>query len=199
MRDRRSLPGRASQWDAMREYQLDFLLRQGLDPFHKFLDIGCGPLRGGAPIINYLQPGHYTGVEKWGDSLAEAFKEVKSMGLEGREPALVGGDVTHRDFGFYGKVFDRILAFSVLHHLFDAEVAGLARFVRRHLAKDGVFYCTALTGEYKILPDWFHYPLICRPLEYYRTAFDRNGLTAKFVEEVPVLHSEHMMGVTLKE
>jgi hypothetical protein len=34
-------------WEAMGKLQFDFLISRGLKPEHVFLDIACGPLRGG--------------------------------------------------------------------------------------------------------------------------------------------------------
>lgn len=191
MRDRKSLPGRASQWDAMRSYQHSFLFRKGLEPYHAFLDIGCGPLRGGVPIIRYLDTGNYVGLEKWQESIAVAWDVVKEEGIEEKEPILILGDATS-DLDLRQE-FDCILAFSVMHHLYDAEVGKLVEFVKRHLSPGGAFFCTALIGDYKQLPDWFHYPIISRPLAHYQTAAEQNGLNFKHEEVVPVLHSEHMM------
>lgn len=34
-------------WDEIGKLQFEFMVKQGLKPHHKFLDIGCGSLRGG--------------------------------------------------------------------------------------------------------------------------------------------------------
>ena len=43
--------------------QLILMLREGLYPTSKVLDVGCGCLRGGYWLINFLAPGGYCGVE----------------------------------------------------------------------------------------------------------------------------------------
>jgi hypothetical protein len=48
-------------WEEIGKLQLDFLVNQGLRPTHKFLDIGCGTLRGGRHFIRYLDAGNYAG------------------------------------------------------------------------------------------------------------------------------------------
>lgn len=50
-------------WQQMGQLQFDFLVRQGLKPEHRLLDIGCGTLRGGRHFIRYLNPGNYTGMD----------------------------------------------------------------------------------------------------------------------------------------
>src|SRR5262245_52171544 len=67
-----SMVGPPGAWQATARFQLAFLRRMGLRPSHRVLDIGCGPLRGGLPLIRYLDRGRYTGIEVRGEALAEA-------------------------------------------------------------------------------------------------------------------------------
>lgn len=43
--------------------QLEVLLQNGLTPNDRVVDVGCGCLRGGWWIINFLRPGRYFGIE----------------------------------------------------------------------------------------------------------------------------------------
>ena len=190
--NRHDLAGKGSQWAAMRRYQIDFLLRHGLQPHHTYLDIGCGPLRGGIPVIEHLDKGNYTGVDAWAESLVEAWDELEDMELEDKEPTLIEVDVLEgQQLGFK---FDVIMAFSVLHHIRDDGLGAFADFVARHLADGGTFYCTALIGEeWRDLLPWHRYPMYDRPFEDYQAAFEKGGLVLEYVETVPILHSEHIM------
>ena len=60
---RHSLVGPPDLWEMKREFQIRFLRQAGLSPEHYLLDIGCGTLRGGIPLIDYLETGHYFGLE----------------------------------------------------------------------------------------------------------------------------------------
>jgi hypothetical protein len=44
------------QWDVVGKHQCDYLISRGLMPHHKFLDVGCGSLRGGIYFVDYLNP-----------------------------------------------------------------------------------------------------------------------------------------------
>ena len=55
--------GFRGQWEEHRCFQIAFLREQGLKPSHKILEIGCGPLTGGIPIIRYLEPNNYFGLD----------------------------------------------------------------------------------------------------------------------------------------
>ncbi|MGL5080430.1 MAG: hypothetical protein ACRC8A_02975 [Microcoleaceae cyanobacterium] len=45
-------------WDEIGKLQFDFLLANNLKPSSKFLDVGCGALRGGIPFVPYLDKGN---------------------------------------------------------------------------------------------------------------------------------------------
>jgi hypothetical protein len=59
---------------------LDILLAQGLEPRHVVVDYGCGSFRLGKALIQYLDPGHY-----WGLDVIEEFLE---SGMAMLEPEL---------------------------------------------------------------------------------------------------------------
>lgn len=48
----------------MGRLQVEFLTGRGLSPSDVLVDVGCGALRGGVPLIRYLNPGHYLGIDK---------------------------------------------------------------------------------------------------------------------------------------
>lgn len=50
-------------WDEVGRLQLDFLRRQGLEPHHTLLDIGCGSGRFAVKAVPYLEPNHYFGID----------------------------------------------------------------------------------------------------------------------------------------
>lgn len=50
-------------WDTHGETQLNYLKTHGLQPHHRLLDIGCGCFRAGRYFIDYLEPGHYFGID----------------------------------------------------------------------------------------------------------------------------------------
>jgi hypothetical protein len=54
-------------WDVIGPLQFDYVVGQGLQPHHVFLDIACGCLRGGRLFIQYLEPGHYLGIDRDGN------------------------------------------------------------------------------------------------------------------------------------
>src|SRR5207237_3852901 len=74
---RSAMVGPASLWQMKRDFQINFLRSMGLEPENYLLDIGCGVLRGGIPIIQYLAEGHYYGIEVRSDALEEGTRSLR--------------------------------------------------------------------------------------------------------------------------
>ena len=51
-------------WEDIGPIQRDFLVARGLAPGDILLDVGCGSLRGGRYLIEYLEPEHYLGMDQ---------------------------------------------------------------------------------------------------------------------------------------
>lgn len=68
------------RWEETGMAQMALLKDAGLQPHHRFLDIGAGSLRLGCKLAGYLEPGHY-----WG---TDASREIMLAGL-GREMMAV--------------------------------------------------------------------------------------------------------------
>lgn len=107
------LGGGAGQWDKRGAFQLHLLRALGLQPHHRLLDVGCGPLRGGVHFISFLETAHYHGADYNASFIEAARRQITELGLEAKEPTV---EVVH-DFQFSTKEhFDFVLAFSVLNH-----------------------------------------------------------------------------------
>ena len=103
-------------WETVGQLQFDLLLREGLEPRHRLLDIGCGSLRGGVHFIRYLDRGNYTGIDKSVERLAAGREvELPRAGLEAKEPVLEVVD--DFDFASLGQTFDYAVALSLFTHL----------------------------------------------------------------------------------
>jgi cyclopropane fatty-acyl-phospholipid synthase-like methyltransferase len=162
-------------WRVKRDFQIGFLKEVGLAPEHLLLDIGCGTLRGGIPIIAYLEAGHYYGVESRVDVFNEGTKELKEAKLEDKEPVLINsGDLSSLEVD---AAFDFIWAFSVLIHMTDEIVADCLRFVERHLKSSGWFYANVSIGRRgDATLKWQGFPIVTRSWEFYEELGSRNGL-----------------------
>lgn len=173
---RHGMVGRPELWRQKREFQVAFLRAHGLRPGHVLVDVGCGTLRGGIPIIEYLDDGGYVGVDVRAEAIEEARRELRESGLERKQPELIAAS-SLADVEL-GRPADYVWAFSVLMHLEDERLAECFDFGRRQLAADGVFYANAITVE---LPParWREFPVISRGVDDYRERAARADLTLR--------------------
>lgn len=172
-RARHDLVGSASLWRMKRDFQFDFLKSAGLAPHHRLVDIGCGTLRGGIPLIRYLDPGHYYGIEARAEALAEARRELEEHDLLDRHPKLIES----RDLAGLSVpvAFDYAWAFSVLFHMPDEVLEGCIDFVGRQLVEGGSFYANVHIGARRPRR-WKEFPVVWRSEADYRGLGARHGL-----------------------
>lgn len=173
---RHSLSGPPRRWKMKREFQINFLKAMGLAKSNMLLDIGCGTLRGGIPIIKYLDVGNYTGIDVRKVVLDEGRKELEEEGLKNKLPKLIHFE-NIRDLNFE-KEFDLIFAFAVLGHLDDDKLQSSLEFARRHLSNAGRFFANVHIGS---KPDgiWQGFPVVSRSLEHYEDISFKSNLTIK--------------------
>jgi SAM-dependent methyltransferase len=126
----RAYVGPPGQFDFMGATQFALLFAFGLREEHSLLDVGCGSLRAGRLVLQFLLPGRYVGVEPnswlWRDALAsEIGEDIARL----KAPQFVEDD----SFSLtnIGRHFDFIMFQSVLSHtggnMFDRPLAQSAQ------------------------------------------------------------------------
>lgn len=164
--------GQAATWKMKRKFQMEFLQRFGLQPQHHVLDIGCGTLRGGVPIIRFLEADRYYGVETREEILKEARAEMIENDLTDKRPTLLISKTL--DALDLTVSFDVIWAFSVLIHLTDEIAEECFCLVRRCLKPTGCFYANVNVGE-RAEGRWQGFPVVWRHTGFYRDLATRQG------------------------
>jgi SAM-dependent methyltransferase len=187
--------GNGKLWKMKRDFQIQFLQQVGLQPHHFLLDLGCGTLRGGIPLIDYLETGHYFGIEARAEVLDEGRKELREANLTHKKPTLMA-TADSASLNLEQK-FDFLWAFSVLIHLNDRILNDSLGFVQRHLADHGFFYANVNCGE-RPNGKWQGFPVVHRSLPFYEDACSRNGLR---VEDIGPLtdFGHHLPGATIEQ
>lgn len=170
---RQAMVGPSHLWKMKRDFQIRFLKSRGTLPSHHVLDLGCGVLRGGLPIIEYLDDRHYYGIESRKAVLDEGVRALHEAGLQSKAPTLfVFDDLSSVTLDHH---FDLIWAFSVLIHMEDKILNACLEFASRHLLRDGRMYANVNVGNEKERR-WQEFPVVSRSLEFYRSAAERCGL-----------------------
>jgi cyclopropane fatty-acyl-phospholipid synthase-like methyltransferase len=130
-------------WEEIGKLQLDFLVAQGLLPAHKFLDIGCGTLRGGRHLIRYLDAANYTGMDISRKAIEYGKGLIRTEGLSAKRPMLHLSK--NKDLKFEelkGKAFDYLLAQSVFTHLMPEHIEECFQHVGTIMATGCRFFFT---------------------------------------------------------
>jgi SAM-dependent methyltransferase len=130
-------------WDVIGPMQLEYLQREGLEPGHALLDVGCGTLRGGIHFVRYLDDGNYYGIDINPEMLEGGRQELALGGLADRRCTLRATDTFDADFG---RPFDFALALSVFTHVPLNSVVLCLTNLSEQLAPGGRFYATFFRG-----------------------------------------------------
>ena len=163
-------------WKESRDFQIEFLRRRGLQPERSVLDIGCGPLRGGIPLVQFLNTGNYVGIDVRAEVIEEAQKQINRHSLAGKEPTILLSD----DFGrgnLGQQKFDYVWCFQLFYHLEDHLIYDCLEQISRVLARSGFCYVnvnlTLAEGK------WKQFPYVRRPLQFYESMAEKHGLLVK--------------------
>ena len=162
-------------WEEIGALQLDFLVRQGLAPHHHVLDVGCGALRCGIPIISYLEADHYCGLDMNASLIEAGCNELKAAGLEGKLPKLVVSDKF--EVGAFGRRFDYAIAQSVFSHLPMNHVVRCLTETGKVLQPHGILLATFFEAPFP-----GHLPSIAHAPEGIVTNFDSDPYHYSFLE-----------------
>jgi len=175
-RRRHRLVGPPGLWELKRKFQIEFLTRAGLQPSHVFVDVGCGTLRGGIPLIRYLDPRKYYGIESRAEALAEGQQELREEGLEEKRPTLIcSNDMATLELPVR---FDYAWAYSVLFHMSEPAIEACFRFLERHLQPGACFYANVNIGSRRS-GHWKEFPVIWRSMDAYRELAARHGMSVE--------------------
>lgn len=170
---RHSLVGPPNLWKSKRDFQMNFLLKKDLKPSDVLMDIGCGTLRGGIPLIDYLDEAHYFGIEARDFVLEEGKQELLDAKLGHKKPTLIcSADIANISLQ---QTFDVIWSFAVLIHMTDDILHDTLEFVQQHLSSTGVMYANVHIGQANGV--WHEFPVVWRPFQFYEEACEKYNLS----------------------
>lgn len=129
------------EWARHQAMQFDFLLRRGLAPTARVLDMGCGPLRLGARLIPHLTEGWYYGQDINPRTLALGRQVLERLGVAADRCTLLCSDDFSLD-GVDDHSIDVAFSNSLFSHLGAESVRRCLESVAGKLRPGGVYYST---------------------------------------------------------
>ena len=186
------------KWEEIGKLQFDFLVNQGLQPYHRLLDIGCGTLRGGKHFIRYLNVRNYSGIDISPKAVECGKQLVEQDGLFEKHPRLMVSRNKDLKFEeFEGEVFDYLLAQSVFTHLKPVHIEECFQHIGQIMNQDSVFFFTfkeALKFKHTALKDF------CYPFSFFQSlaaqyGFDINNCS----EDYKHPRGQHMVKISKRK
>lgn len=168
--------------------QLAALLRSGLDPDARVVDLGCGCLRGGYWVIHFLDPGCYCGIEPHAGRLDIGLRHILEPGVLAAKRPRFDTNPSF-DTSVFGERFDFFLARSIWTHASKRMIEAMLEAFGRDGARDAVFLTSYLPAD----DHRTDYPgsawvgtshesqtpgCICHSFAWITAACERRGLTA---------------------
>ena len=119
---------------------LEFMIKQGLCPQHRLLEVGCRPLRAGRFFIRYLNTANYCGFDNCLDFVEEDARLVKSLNLSKKLPTI--WHTTDFDVAKVNRPVKFAWAYSVFTHLMPEQIERCLNSVRSVLTNHGAFFAS---------------------------------------------------------
>jgi len=132
-------------WYGIGKLQYHFLVANGLEPQHRFLDIACGSLRLGQYLIPYLQAGCYFGLEAEEPLVTAGLEAEFFAGIIAQKKPSFAFNSTF-DFSFVEGV-DVAIAQSLFTHLTRDDIRQCFRNLRPHARPGCRFWFTYFEGN----------------------------------------------------
>lgn len=130
-------------WETIGSLQLDFLRAQGMQPRDRLLDVGCGALRLGCLAVDFLDPGHYYGVDISPDLISAGYRKELTAAQRARLPETNLSASPDFDLSFLDLDVDIAIAQSVFTHLPLNHIRRCLANVSTRLRRGAVLYATA--------------------------------------------------------
>src|SRR5690606_32420107 len=147
VKDQIFLGGTPHVFERVGRMQLAVLLENGLQPWSKVLDFGCGALRGGWWMMQFLLPGHYCGIEPNKKRLQLAIDHIAGPDLIARaQPRF--SSISDLNMGVFGESWDFVICRSIWTHASKSEIGAMMGSFRATSAPKGRMLTSVLpAGE----------------------------------------------------
>ena len=151
-------------WEMIGGLQFSFIVKQGLQKSHKFIDVGCGSLRGGHHFIDYLDSNNYYGLDI-NKSLIVNGIEKELSDLNKKKVSFDTNFTVNDSFDFpFEAKFDYGIGLSIFTHLSHFKITKCLLNLNKVFKENGKFYATIFLpnspfGSTYANKDPFHYTI----------------------------------------
>ena len=123
-----------------------YMIKHGLKPNHTMLDYGCGVMRTGVPVIQYLAEGQYIGVDISEERIDMGRRLARSHGItKDQYRAFKVTDCLLREIE--DDSVDFAWALSVINHMPEPDIRTAFKSMSRVLKPDGQFLFIFNVGD----------------------------------------------------
>lgn len=130
-------------WNKIGRLQFEYVRDHGLARDMRFLDVGCGCLRGGLHFVDYLEARHYYGIDLSQDLLDVGYDvEILNAGLQQKLPRDNLYCTDNFDASRFEIDFDMALALSVFTHLPSNYMKLCLTRLSEVMKPGGIFFAT---------------------------------------------------------
>ena len=183
--------------------QLEILRRTGCVASSSVLEIGCGCLNAGIPIIDFLDAGNYVGLDpnRWLIDSTLRRKDVRRL-VEDKRARFLHVDTF--DASKAAIEFDFVISHSVLSHCAHWQLDQFLRNAGKVLASDGRIVASLRLSEGNehgsvgspdkedsMCTKWQYPDVSYFKMSTVRKAAEDNGLTATHVPEYTAYYTSH--------
>jgi len=153
-----SYVGDPGSWSKRGSLIHDFLIEAGMTAQSKVLNIGCGNLSEGAPIIRTLEPDHFVGVEPNGWLVEAALDHERD--LAHKSPRFLWR--SDFDASDLGERFDFIVGHSVLSHIAHWQLNQFLANTRAVVDEGAAMLASIILDQFNTWDEQWVYPGVSR-------------------------------------
>ncbi len=128
--------------------QFCYLLKAGLYPESKVMDIGCGILRAGYWLVHFLDAGCYYGIEPHAGRLDMGVNMILEPDTFMQKKPRFDTNPNF-DTSVFGTKFDFFLAYSIWTHASKAQIQTMLESFLADSEPDGIFLTTYLPANWR--------------------------------------------------
>lgn len=127
------------------KFELNFLIQEGLKPHHKLCDFGCGSLRFGEKVMEYLNSSNYYGLDITDEFFLYGLERIGKNRIEHYNPTIkvLSNDLINS----LKESMDFIFSSAVMYHIKLIDISDYLISIYKMLSLNGAAYIDFTSGN----------------------------------------------------